>query len=202
MEALLPYYERELSFLRRYSGDFARRYPKIAGRLLPVGEQSDDPYIEQMIQAIALLDARIRKKLDDDYRNSVEALFDNLHPHYLRPFPACSIAQFAADPAAGEQRPYTLVRGTELVSRSINGVQCQFKTAYDVTLAPLTISAARYLPAAAAPVVLPVNAAGIVSITVETTAPKLNLPSLALRAIRLHLNGQASDARNLYVRAP
>ena len=192
MDELLPYYERELSFLRRYSEDFAQRYPKIAGRLLPVGEQSDDPYIEQMIHAIALLDARISKKLDDDYPNSVEALFDNLHPHYLRPFPACSIAQFAADPAGGGQRPYTFARGTELVSRSINGVQCQFKTAYDVTLAPLTISAARYLPAAAAPVVLPVNAAGIVSITFETTAPKLNLRSLDLRTVRLHLNGESS----------
>ena len=33
MEALLPYYERELAFLRRYSLDFAERYPKIASRL-------------------------------------------------------------------------------------------------------------------------------------------------------------------------
>lgn len=30
MEELLPYYERELSFLRRYSLEFANRYPKIA----------------------------------------------------------------------------------------------------------------------------------------------------------------------------
>ena len=37
MEDLLPYYERELAFLRRYSQDFAERYPKIAGRLLMVG---------------------------------------------------------------------------------------------------------------------------------------------------------------------
>lgn len=192
MEALLPYYERELSFLRRYSEDFAQRFPKIAGWLLPAGEHSDDPYIEQMIHAIALLDARIRKKLDDDYPNSVEVLFDNLHPHYLQPFPACSIAQFAADPEAAEQRPYTLARGTELVSRSINGVQCQFKTAYDVTLAPLAIGAAHYLPAAAAPVGLPVNAAGIVSITFETTVPQLDLRSLELSMVRLHLNGESS----------
>jgi len=192
MEELLPYYERELSYLRRYSEDFAQRYPKIAGRLLPVGELSDDPHIEQMIQAIALLDARIGKKLEDDYPHSVEALFDNLHPHYLRPLPACSIAQFSADPAAGEQRPYTFARGTDLVSRSINGIQCRFKTAYDVTLAPLKISEARYLPAAGAPLVLPVNAAGIVSITFETTAPQLTLRSLGLCTVRLHLNGESS----------
>lgn len=28
MENLLPYYERELAYLRRYSEDFAQRYPK------------------------------------------------------------------------------------------------------------------------------------------------------------------------------
>ena len=29
MEDLLPYYERELAFLRRYGKEFAERYPKI-----------------------------------------------------------------------------------------------------------------------------------------------------------------------------
>ncbi|MGN6809135.1 MAG: type VI secretion system baseplate subunit TssF, partial [Trinickia sp.] len=66
MEELLPYYERELSHLRHRSEDFAQRYPKIAGRLLPIGEQSDDPYIEQIIQAMAMLGARVSKKLGDD----------------------------------------------------------------------------------------------------------------------------------------
>ena len=192
MDELLPYYERELGYLRRYSEDFAQRYPKIAGRLLAMGEHTDDPYIEQMIHAIALLDARIAKKLNDDYVNSVEALFDNLHPHYLRPFPACSIAQFSVDAPAGEARARVLPRGTELVSRSINGVQCRFKTAYDVTLAPLTISDGRYLPAAAAPVGVPANAAGIVSITFETTAPQSTLRSLDMRTVRVHLNGESS----------
>ncbi|WP_206955364.1 type VI secretion system baseplate subunit TssF [Trinickia acidisoli] len=192
MEELLPYYERELSHLRHYSGDFAQRYPKIAGHLLPADEHSDDPYVEQLVQAIAMLDARIGKKLKDGYPQCVEALLDVMHPHYPRPFPARSIAQFFVDPAAGEKRSYVFARGTELVSRSINGVQCRFKTAYDVTLAPLTISEARYLPAAAAPVVLPANAAGIVSIVFESTAPQLNLRALDLRTIRLHLNGESS----------
>ncbi|WP_206951282.1 type VI secretion system baseplate subunit TssF [Trinickia acidisoli] len=192
MEELLPYYERELSYLRQYSGDFAQRYPKIAGHLLPVGEHGDDPHIEQMIQAIAMLDARIGKKLKDDSPHGIEALFDVLHPHYLRPFPACSIAQFSVTATDGKPHSYTLARGTQLVSRSINGVQCRFKTAYDVTLAPLAIVEARYLPAAAAPVVLPVNAAGIASITFESTAPQFDLLKLGMRTVRMHLNGESS----------
>ena len=193
MEELLPYYERELSHLRHYSGDFAQRYPKIAGHLLPADEHSDDPYVEQLVQAIAMLDARIGKKLKDDYLQCVEALLDVMHPHYLRPFPACSIAQFSVTTAAGgKPNTHKLARGTELVSRLINGVQCRFKTAYDVTLAPLKISEARYVPAAVAPVVLPVNAAGIVSVTFESTAPDLDLRALGLRTVRTHLNGESS----------
>lgn len=192
MDELLPYYERELSYLRQYAGRFAQRYPKIAGHLLPVGERGDDPHIEQMIQSIAMLDARIAKKLKDDYPQCVEALFDVLHPHYLRPFPACSIAQFSIAASDGEPCTHTLARGTELVSRSINGVQCRFKTTYDVTLAPLAISAVRYLQAPVAPVVLPVNAAGIVSITFESTAPHLDLRELGMRTVRVHLNGESS----------
>src|SRR5947208_1819784 len=33
-EALYPYYERELIFIRQLSQEFARRYPAAAGRLL------------------------------------------------------------------------------------------------------------------------------------------------------------------------
>jgi type VI secretion system protein ImpG len=193
MEELLPYYERELSHLRHYSENFARRYPKIAGHLLPADAHSDDPYIEQLVQAIAMLDARIGKKLKDDHSQCVEALLDVMQPHYLRPFPACSIAQFSMVAATdGKPNCYQLPRGTELVSRSIDGVRCRFKTAYDVTLAPLAISEARYLPAAMGAVVLPIEAAGIVSMTFESTAPHMDLRSLALRTVRAHLSGESS----------
>ena len=41
LESLLPYYERELGHLRQLSGEFARRYPKIAGRLQMEGDQCE-----------------------------------------------------------------------------------------------------------------------------------------------------------------
>jgi type VI secretion system protein ImpG len=192
MDELLPHYERELLHLRHYAKDFAQRYPKIAGRLEPVAEHGDDPHIEQTIGASALLSARIGKKLEDDYPQLIEALFEVLHPHYLRPFPACSIAQFIPASANAGGRAYTLARGTELRSRSIDGVQCRFKTAYDVTIAPLAIGKACYLPISAAPVVLPLHAAGIVSITFESRAPVTDLRALDQRHVRVHLNGEPS----------
>ena len=63
---LLDYYERELIFLRRMGADFARRYPKIASRLLLDEEKIEDPHVERMVEAFAFLSARIGLKLDDE----------------------------------------------------------------------------------------------------------------------------------------
>src|SRR5689334_15567492 len=171
VEQLLPYYERELGYLRRNLRDFAERYPKIAGRLLIGGEVCEDPHVERMIESFALLGARINKKLDDDYPEFTEALFEVLYPHYLRPFPSCSIAQFGVSSGIGNlTQPSTIERGTEVKSRPIRGVQCRFRTAYDVTLAPIRISEAKYTSVAMAPsaTVLPANATGMLSITLES----------------------------------
>ncbi|WP_233832508.1 type VI secretion system baseplate subunit TssF [Paraburkholderia sp. ZP32-5] len=195
MEELLPYYERELSFLRRYSRDFAQRYPKIAARLTMVGEHGEDPHVERMIESFALLGARINKKLDDDYPEFTEALLEVLYPHYLRPFPSCSIAQMGGGASLAQLTAPALVkRGTELKSRPIRGVQCRFRTAFDVVLAPLRVAQARYMPVAMAPgaIVLPGNASGIVSITFESTAPQRDLAGLGVDQLRTYLHGEQS----------
>lgn len=197
MEGLLPWYERALLHLRRGARGFAARYPKIAQHLAPADEGASDPHVKQMLDGLALLAARIDRKLDDDYPQFAEALIDILYPHYLRPFPACSIAQFMPAPVTdcGDTMPPTtqiIARGTALESRPINGVTCRFRTAYDVTLAALAVSGARYGSAADAPVVLPLEAAGIVSITFESTGACADLRSLGLPTVRLHLHGEQS----------
>ena len=53
MDELLPHYERELAFLRSQSGAFARRYPKIAGRLQLTGDVGEDPHLFFVEQDIA-----------------------------------------------------------------------------------------------------------------------------------------------------
>lgn len=195
MEDLLPYYERELSYLRRYSRDFAQRYPKIAARLAMSGEHSEDPHVERMIQSFALLGARINKKLDDDYPEFTEALLEVMYPHYLRPFPSCSLAQIVPDVSVSQlTTPYTLPRGTALKTRSIGGAPCTFRTAYDVVLAPIAITQLRYAPVASVPasVVLPSNAVGVISITMRSTAAQFRLGDMSMDKLRVHLRGEQS----------
>lgn len=100
MKDLLPHYEVELALLRRLCRGFAERYPGIAGNLHMSGDTCKDPHVERLIQASALLAARISKRLDDDYPLFTESLLQILYPHYLRSFPSCSIVQFHGAPLA------------------------------------------------------------------------------------------------------
>ena len=116
MDRMLPYYESELGHMRRDLREFAERYPRIAGRLLISGEACEDPHTERMIESFALLNARIAKRLDDDYPEFTEALFEVLYPHYLRPFPSCSIARVDFGGVAQQEGTSVIARGTRLES--------------------------------------------------------------------------------------
>lgn len=195
MEQLLPYYESELGYLRRNLRDFAERYPKIAGRLLISGEVCEDPHVERMIESFALLNARIAKRLDDDYPQFTEALFEVLYPHYLRPFPSCSIAQFDYESAAKQQTGASVIaRGTQLNTRPVRGAACTFRTVYPVTVAPLTLSRARFAAIIDMPeaVRAPAGASSGLSLSFTSSAEQAGAGQLGIATLRLFIDGEAS----------
>ena len=195
MEQLLPYYESELGYLRRNLREFAERYPKIAGRLLISGEVCEDPHTERMIESFALLNARIAKRLDDDYPEFTEALFDVLYPHYLRPFPSCSIAHMDFSGAAKQQTTAgTIPRGTALTTRPVRGGACIFRTVYPVTVAPLALTSAAFAGIIRAPEALrlPQNASSSISLTIATTQGAVPPAKLGLATLRVFIDGEPS----------
>ncbi len=200
MEELLPFYERELAFLRRYSNEFAQRYPKIAARLAMSAENSEDPHVERMIQSFALLTARIGKKLDDDYPEFTDALFEVLYPHYLRAFPACSIIQIEDGSTSSTQvnQMVTIKRGTELATRTIKkDLEYQFRTCYDVTMGPVQVSHAVFHPVVTAPAsaALPRHATASLSITFEMASQQhIALDQLMTRPLRVFIDAEPSLA--------
>lgn len=196
MQNLLPHYERELSHLRQASSVFAQRYPKIAGRLLLAGDVSDDPHAERMIESFALLAARVHKRLDDDFPLFTENLLEVLYPHYLRPFPSCSIAQFDLGSAAGQlTKPAAIDRGTLVSSRPIKGVTCKFKTTQAVSLLPLRVAQATYRNAIAAQdgTRLPQGVTSVLSLKLDLLSPQATWASVLPQALRVYLDGEASQ---------
>ena len=195
MEDLLPYYERELAWLRSYGREFAGQYPKIASRLLLSSDGSQDPHVERLIESFALLSARVSKKIEDDYPEFTEALLEVLYPHYLRPFPSCSIACFDMGGALAKlTAPVAVPRHTLLHSRPVRGVPCRFRTAYEVVLAPVRVAAAGFAAIAAAPLAttLPQGSGGQLSLTLELLGECAGVDGLGVEQLRVFTDGEDS----------
>ena len=48
-QRLLAYYNRELQYVRQLGGEFAKQFPKIAGRLGLDSFECADPYVERLL---------------------------------------------------------------------------------------------------------------------------------------------------------
>ena len=73
---LLQYYERELQYVREMGAEFARDYPKIAGRLGMEGLECADPYVERLLEAFAFLAARVQLKIDAEFPKLTQHLLE------------------------------------------------------------------------------------------------------------------------------
>ncbi|VWB35792.1 type VI secretion system protein TssF [Burkholderia lata] len=141
-----------------------------------------------MLQSFALLAADIDSRIDDHYPEFAEALLGMLYPQYLRAFPACAVAQFdISDMFDKITEPSVVPRATELASKAED---CRFRTVYDVALAPVRISNARYTSASAVPsdVVLPQKTTGLLSITFAVARPDFRIDAIP-SPLRIHVSG-------------
>jgi len=196
-DELYQYYEQELAFFRQMAGEFAQKYPKIAGRLQL--EETTDPHVERLIEAVALLTSRVRRKIDDEFPEVVESLLNMLYPHYLRPLPPMAVAQFRFDPQQTRPtEPSVIPAGATLSSRASGGLECTFRTAYPVTVWPMRVTGASLVSVAAAQAAsLPQEASQVLRIQLEMFG---DLPPAALKIpyLRFFLNGDGTPLHLLY----
>ena len=196
-EELLPYYERELSFIRQMAGEFADKYPKIASRLQLEADKSEDPHVERLIQAFAFLAARIHHKIDDEYPEITESLLNVLYPHYLAPVPAMSVVQFVLDPDQGKlTNGYRIDRGATLYSQPVNGSPCRFRTCYPVTLWPIEITSAS-LDSLGGLASVPRTAVSVVKLSLHCQGGA-KFSELALDRLRFYLHGESPLVHAIY----
>src|SRR5271154_4451493 len=145
-DELLEYYERELTYIRQLGAEFSEKYPKIASRLLLEPNRCEDPHVERLIESFAFLAARVHLKIDDEFPEITEALLTILYPHYLRPVPPMSVAEFHLDPEQGAPAEgLKIPQDSILYSKPIDGFPCKFRTCYDTTLWPLTVTQAQWM---------------------------------------------------------
>lgn len=193
---LLNRYNDELAYLREVGAEFASEFPKIAGRLTLDGLEVADPYVERLLEGVAFLSARVQLKLDAEYPQLQAHLLETLHPNFLAPVPSMMVARMALDlnnPAL--LTGATLPRGSSVTSTLPRGqgTRCEFRTAHDLPLWPITVEDVRYF-----------NHAGDLPLT---DVPAGRLVQGGLR-IRLRLHGGTTfqqlpmDRLPVYIAAP
>lgn len=195
---LRDYYESELTFLRQVGAEFADKYPKIASRLLLESDRCEDPHVERMLEAFALLAARVHLRIDDDFPQITESLLNILYPHYLRPVPSMTVAQFHTDPESGKlTSALKIPKGTVLYSRPVEGVPCKFRTSYDTTLWPFKVSQAQWMTPDRIRPALRASEAAVLRVELECF-PDVSFEKLDLETLGFYLNGESSVVHALY----
>lgn len=194
---LLKYYNRELQHVREMGAEFAREYPKIAGRLGLDGFDCADPYVERLLEGFAFLAARVQLKIDAQFPAFTQHLLQTVYPHYLAPTPSMGVVQFQPDlKEAGLAQGYSIARNTVL--RSVIGhddrTPCEYRTAHECVLYPLELVEAKYYASAAALASIGVQAsaqarAGL-RLTLRSTA---GVPLSALKLDRLPIYLAGAD---------
>ncbi|MGQ8367244.1 type VI secretion system baseplate subunit TssF [Glaciecola sp. 1036] len=195
----LQLYNQELKFIRESGAEFAKEYPKIAGRLGLEGFDCADPYVERLLEGFAFMSARVHRKLDAAYPEFTQHLLNLLFPTFLQPIPSCLIVQFHPDFDEGSLVSGVNVdRDTSLISQLGKDEQtpCEYKTVQDTQIWPISLTHAEYL-----------NGQELIGLTNEMssqysskagiklvleTPPGMTFSALSMDKLRLHFRGTES----------
>jgi type VI secretion system protein ImpG len=192
---LLEYYNRELLFMREMGAEFARTYPRIAARLGVDGIECSDPYVERLLEGVAWLAARVQLKIDARHPEFTQHLLEMVYPQFLSPMPSCALAEFVPDmKESALEVGLTIPRGSSLQSQVSRGERtaCEFRTAQDVRLWPITVTEAKYISGSGA-----LSTQGIAVDSKTRAAIRLRFkvsPGVKLHALPL-------DALTFYIKA-
>lgn len=145
---LLRLYNRELQFVRELGSEFAREFPKVAGRLGLEGLECADPYVERLVESFAFLAARVHLKLESRFPRFTQHLLEMVHPGYLSPTPSMAVVELkpGAGDAARLEAGFVVPRGSTLRGALGHDVHsaCEYRTSQDATLWPVELREARY----------------------------------------------------------
>lgn len=177
------HYEDELNHLRELGRDYSERYPKLAPFL---GKAASDPDVERLLEGFAFLTAKLWQKVDDHLPELSYDLMQVIAPQHLTTQPSCSILEF--QPATGAQAVGHVVKAGHAIDVQKAGQRFGFKTVYDVTVQPLSITQ-----------VDTERQDQQLLIKVSLQTPKnINIDQLSLSSLRLYLAGDLKQAYWLY----
>lgn len=182
--SLNQYYLQELTALRRMGKQFAQRNPALAPF---IGDGSQDPDVERLLESFAFLTGRLRQRLDDELPELSHSLMNLLWPNYMRSLPAFSIIAF--DPIEETEDSIKLPRHSMVNSKPVEGTICQFQTCFDTDIYALRLDEVDYAIK---------NGGAIFSLKLMLNGEG-DLLGAPLDSLRFHLTGERYISQMLYL---
>ena len=198
-DRLLDLYARELAYLREKGAAFADENRTIASRLSLSAQQSSDPHIERLLESFAFLTARIQQDIEDELPLITGSLLGALYPQLMSPIPAMAIATLTPDAAGIKATTGVIIeKGTPLFAEPKSGPTCRFRTAYRVTLWPLSVGSPRFDAADMFPPEQRGRATTALVLPLTVLPGGMPLEKLPVSRLRFYLGGNRLDAFALY----
>jgi len=193
-DELLRYYNKELSFIRNMGAEFAKNYPKLAGRLKLSEENIEDPHVSRLIEAFSLLTAQVRQKLDDSFPELTDALLGQLYPDYQAPIPSMSVIKMETENVS--TTGVLLPRGSQVESQAQGLKTCYFQTCYDTKLWPLDVEDAQFqnAPFSAPKSIWSKPARSVIKLSLHTDYKDVSMPTLGVDTLRFYIHGQPQQS--------
>ncbi|TWU23431.1 hypothetical protein Pla52o_29670 [Novipirellula galeiformis] len=199
---LLSYYNTELQHLREMGAEFAKQYPKVAGRLSLDEFECADPYVERLLEGFAFLTSRIQLKLDAEHADLTGHLLDVVYPNYLAPLPSMTMVRLQPDMQQASLREgHVIPRQTSLRGLLGRGDQtaCEYRTAHETTLWPIELTEAGYFSRSAAAIDLPSQLRDVkASIRLTLKTPGIPFQKLAIDELPIFITGSEHLPMVLY----
>ncbi len=199
---LFALYEEELAFIREEIKEYGGRFSKVASRLKLSADSVEDPHVSRLVDSFALLTARIRLKIEDEFPEICQAMISALYPQYLAPTPSSAIAQFKLDAIGGELFDgIRLNRGSVLETHEVRGQACVYRTCDSLWVPPLFIQKSKYLRPPFQFQTEPTwsnMVQGAVRIELAPYSTKLDWGKTNFESLRFYLGGPSRSGNRLY----
>ncbi|NOH34931.1 type VI secretion system baseplate subunit TssF [Vibrio chagasii] len=195
-EPIMRYFEQELAFVRRSLGQFGQEYPTHAEKLNIHQGKIEDPSMARLLDGVALLNAKVEKKLSEQLPEVIEGILGVLYPSYIQTVPSVAYLELLAEDGPIESS--TLPKGS-LFSSSNTKNECLFRTVDELKISPFSLS---NIKALSAPFSFnrPKSASqsnAVVQISLSTGDPETHFSHLELNDLDFFVKGFENNADSL-----
>ncbi|WP_170308216.1 type VI secretion system baseplate subunit TssF [Parashewanella tropica] len=197
-DSLLSYFEQELRFIREESVEFAQKNPGSATTLGISNSGIEDPELSRLVESMALLNAKLHKRLDDTYPEFTQSLINIIFPHVLRPIPSYSVLEFLVDESA--KATHHVPVHTEFDIGKKENEATIFRTTEPVTLYPIKLADAKvtFAPFEHVKPKGAEQATALLELTIEAIDDGIAINELNIDKLKLQLKGETNLSLRLY----